>query len=65
MTNLTDDEAPSVILSQQEHIVINNLLNKQLPTGQRYTRQAVWDAYQRVYSEVPEMANHHQTVFRG
>jgi RHS repeat-associated protein len=51
---LDASHAPAVILSQQEHQIVTSLLRQKLPYGEVYSREAVWEAYQEVYSEVPE-----------
>ncbi len=49
--------APAQVLSQAEHNAISRALAQQLPTGVRYTREQVWNAYQIVYRNYPEYLN--------
>ena len=51
---LSASEAPAVVLSRAEHTTVTSLLRQELPYGQVYSREAVWNAYQRVYSGTPE-----------
>jgi len=51
---LNASEAPAVMLSRQEHIMVTGLLRQELPYGGIYSREAVWNGYQKVYSQAPE-----------
>ena len=51
---LDASEAPAVILSRQQHTIVTNMLRQELPFGGIYSRQAVWNAYQKVYAEAPD-----------
>lgn len=46
--------APAQVLTQAEHAVVSAELSTLLPTGVRYTREAVWRAYQIAYRNYPQ-----------
>jgi RHS repeat-associated protein len=47
-------EAPAQVLSQAEHAAITKALQAELKTGVAYSREAVWQAYQKVYQNYPQ-----------
>jgi RHS repeat-associated protein len=49
--------APAQVLTRAEHTVISTQLARLLPTGARYTREQVWNAYQIAYRNYPEYLN--------
>jgi RHS repeat-associated protein len=49
--------APAQVLTQAQHTAISRALAQHLPTGVRYTREQVWNAYQIVYRNYPEYLN--------
>jgi RHS repeat-associated protein len=47
-------EAPAQVLSRAEHAAITKALQAELKTGVAYSREAVWQAYQKVYANYPQ-----------
>src|SRR4029079_7144487 len=43
-------EAPAQVLSRAEHAAFTKALQAELKTGVAYSREAVWQAYQKVYA---------------
>ncbi len=47
-------EAPAVILTRADHVLLTSTLQKVLPYGRTYTKAALIAAYKQVYSGQPE-----------
>ncbi len=50
-----DLAAPSVVLSRTDHQELSRRLAEALPTGRSYSREEVWERYQEVYADHPEL----------
>ncbi len=50
-----DLAAPSVVLSRTDHQELNRRLAEELSTGRSYSREEVWERYQEVYADHPEL----------
>ncbi len=47
-------EAPAVVLTRQEHIMLGNKIYELLPIGEPYTKEQILNAYRTVYKNYPE-----------
>jgi hypothetical protein len=48
-------DAPSVVLTAEEHAIFTQALREALPTGVRYTQAQVWRASLQVYKDYPHL----------
>jgi RHS repeat-associated protein len=58
------NDAPSVVLTKQQHRAYTDALRRQLPFGASYSKQGVFEAYQKVYSKNSDYMKAIQKYFK-